>query len=551
MNSYDPFSESDNPFDNNSENNPPLNNEFKVKVADNFYSKKNKFIYLSLTVFFLVFVFLYIPPKKEHNIVEAEQEGVNVYVEQPTTLIENEVPTTIKSFENITTVPEITAPETTVPETTVLQTDTYSQDEIIEKTVQVVVEGCPTDLITEKMTGLGSGVIVSEEGHLLTNSHVIEDCIGEIYIATIDNVDSSTEISYIAEVVKQDNNLDLALLVIKEGVNGNVLPSKFEFFDMHLSSELNLGETVYIWGFPSARGDGSTYSLNINLTKGTISGFESDEDYIRGWIVTDADISYGNSGGAALNDQGELIGIPTFGVTEGASWIGYLRTADVLIDWIEEFVTPKREIEIEFRNYPQLEIREIDFSQIPKYNREDWNSWIDEDGDCQNTRHENLQLESFVNVIYSDSNSCYVQSGLWFDPYNGEYIYFSSDLHIDHFIPLYNAHLSGGWEWSEEKKTDFANNLDDPDILVAVKSFTNIDKSALSPDDWKPPNVSYWCEYAFDWIRIKAEWNLSATQTEWDELMIMLSTCPFDFNYEDAINENHTFSNEKIEKYKK
>ena len=147
------------------------------------------------------------------------------------------------------------------------------------------------------------------------------------------------------------------------------------------------------------------------------------------------------------------------------------------------------------------------------------NSWIDEDNDCQNTRHEVLQLESFVGVLFTSTSECYVQSGKWFDPYNGEYFYFASDLDIDHFIPLYNAHISGGWEWSEEKKTLFANNIEDPDMLIAVKNSTNRNKSASTPENWKPVNKSYWCEYALDWIRIKYEWGLTATQSEWNNLL--------------------------------
>ena len=241
--------------------------------------------------------------------------------------------------------------------------------------------------------------------------------------------------------------------------------------------------------------------------------------------------------------------MPTFGVTEGTSWIGYLRTSDVLKDWSKEYI-PLEE-EAEFVGIPILEIKEIDLNEIPRYNREEWNSWIDEDEDCQNTRHEVLQLESFVSVLFSSDNTCYVQSGKWFDPYNGEYIYFASDLDIDHFVPLYNAHISGGWEWSEEKKTDFANNITDPDILIAVKNSSNREKSASSPDEWKPANEFYWCEYAYDWIRIKHEWNLSVTNSEWNALLSMLTTCPDFLTYETAQNENHLFLETKITFYEK
>ena len=199
-------------------------------------------------------------------------------------------------------------------------------------------------------------------------------------------------------------------------------------------------------------------------------------------------------------------------------------------------------------DYPQLIISEIS-SSIPEYDRDDWNHWIDENGDCQNTRHENLQLESFIKVNFTDDSNCYVSSGKWFDPFNGIYLYEASKIDIDHFVPLYNVHISGGWAWSEEKKTIFANNLNDPDILIAVKSSTNREKSSHAPDKWKPANRSYWCEYAYDWIRIKHEWELSVTQEEWNALDEMLDTCPNEFFYEDAKNKSHLFSDERISKY--
>ena len=172
---------------------------------------------------------------------------------------------------------------------------------------------------------------------------MLENCSGQIYIATVQNVDSKSEITYTAELLKIDSDLDLALLLINSSIASSSPPGNFKYFEMKSSADLELGESVEIWGYPSSRGDGESYSLNINLTKGTVSGFEQDSSYKRGWIVTDADISSGNSGGAALDSLGRLIGMPTFGVTEGASWIGYLRTSDVLKDWSKEFIDLKEE----------------------------------------------------------------------------------------------------------------------------------------------------------------------------------------------------------------
>ena len=110
-------------------------------------------------------------------------------------------------------------------------------------------------------------------------------------------------------------------------------------------------------------------------------------------------------------------------------------------------------------------------------------------------------------------------------------------MDIDHFIPLKNAHQSGGYNWSSAKKEEFANYRLDPDNLIAVNLSANRSKGAKGPDEWKPSNTDYWCEYAYDWIRIKDYWNLTATQAEWDALVSMIETCPAGFIYADAQQE--------------
>ena len=186
--------------------------------------------------------------------------------------------------------------------------------------------------------------------------------------------------------------------------------------------------------------------------------------------------------------------------------------------------------------YPQLVIKEISTS-ISTYERDDWSHWSDEDGDCQNVRHEVLQDETFEVVTFTNSSGCYVNTGKWYGVYTATYYYSASDLDVDHFVPLKNAHDSGGHEWSLSKKKEYANYLGDSDHLLAVQSGANRSKGALGPEDWKPDNTEYWCEYAYDWIRIKSFWNLSATQREWDALSEMISTCPEGYTYNDATPE--------------
>ncbi len=92
-------------------------------------------------------------------------------------------------------------------------------------------------------------------------------------------------------------------------------------------------------------------------------------------------------------------------------------------------------------------------------------------------------------------------------------------------VPLKNAHNSGGWAWDKSRKAAFANEMSYADHLIAVTASANRRKGAGGPEEWKPTNKGYWCDYAVDWVQIKIDWDLSATKTEWGALQEMLETC--------------------------
>jgi|GEM_PF-2933083 len=174
-------------------------------------------------------------------------------------------------------------------------------------------------------------------------------------------------------------------------------------------------------------------------------------------------------------------------------------------------------------------------SGLPDYDRDEWSHWSDDDGDCQNTRHEVLIIESLESVTFKDNDSCTVEYGKWIDKYTGNEIAEASALDVDHMIPLHNAHISGGWKWSSSKRKTFANYLAYENHLIAVTASANRQKGSRSPDEWKPGLTSYWCQYGLDWINIKLEWNLSVTSSEWTALQGMLATCATNIHY---IGEN-------------
>lgn len=185
---------------------------------------------------------------------------------------------------------------------------------------------------------------------------------------------------------------------------------------------------------------------------------------------------------------------------------------------------------------PQLEIMDIS-SNIPEYNRDDYIHWTDYNKDCQDTRQEVLIQESLEPVVYKSEEACSVASGKWYGAYTGKYYYNPSDLDIDHLIPLKNAHISGAYKFDKNQKEEFANRLLEPDHLIAVSSNANRSKGARGPDEWKPENTDYWCEYAYDWIFIKWNWFLTVTTPEWNALLEMIETCPEGYLYKDAEEE--------------
>ena len=162
---------------------------------------------------------------------------------------------------------------------------------------------------------------------------------------------------------------------------------------------------------------------------------------------------------------------------------------------------------------------------IPVYDRGDWKHWVDADGDCQDARQEVLIAESLVPVTFETDRKCRVETGRWFGAFTGTYFEDPGDLDVDHMVPLKNAHLSGAWAWSSEKKEDYANELRADDHLIAVQDRANQSKGARGPDEWMPPDKSYWCQYATDWTEIKYWANLTMTEPEAEAVMDMLHTC--------------------------
>jgi len=155
----------------------------------------------------------------------------------------------------------------------------------------------------QEQVGTGSGVIISEDGYIVTNNHVIKD-------ATELEVTLNNNKSYKAKLIGTDSKMDIALLKIDAD-------EKLPYSTFADSDTVKVGEWVLAVGNP--------YNLNSTVTAGIVSAKARNLDTrgIQSFIQTDAAVNPGNSGGALVNTRGELVGINTMISSPTGSYAGY------------------------------------------------------------------------------------------------------------------------------------------------------------------------------------------------------------------------------------
>lgn len=164
-----------------------------------------------------------------------------------------------------------------------------------------------------KAIGIGSGVIISTDGYIITNNHVIADT-DKLFVTTNDNEE------YEATVIGSDPMTDIALIKIN-ATGLHPIP----FGD---SEALQVGEWVLAIGNPFNLS--STVTAGIVSAKGRSTAADGDLK-IASFIQTDAAVNSGNSGGALVNTRGELVGINTMIYSQTGSYAGYSFAVPVSI----------------------------------------------------------------------------------------------------------------------------------------------------------------------------------------------------------------------------
>ena len=178
---------------------------------------------------------------------------------------------------------------------------------------------------SEEKLGLGSGIILTENGYILTNQHVSGNKYSNCFV-TLENGKT-----FNGTVVWADSNIDLA--IIKISANG------LEYINLGDSDKISLAEEVYAIGNPIG------IEFQRTVTKGIISGINrtiklnenGNESYMEDLIQTDATIKEGNSGGPLINKKGELIGINTVKITD-AEGIGFAVPINIIKPILEILV---------------------------------------------------------------------------------------------------------------------------------------------------------------------------------------------------------------------
>ncbi|HCS60134.1 MAG TPA: HNH endonuclease [Microbacterium sp.] len=170
---------------------------------------------------------------------------------------------------------------------------------------------------------------------------------------------------------------------------------------------------------------------------------------------------------------------------------------------------------------------------VPQYQRDSFGTaWSDIDGNgCR--QRDDVLARDLVDVVLDD-NGCTVLSGVLVnDPYTGGDIVFQHDrvaepgnpgsqgVQGEHIVSLKAAHVGGAWAWTDDRRLQFANDLDN---VIAVDGIENQSKQDAGPSDWLPATW-YRCTYVLKYTQIIDTWGLSVTVADRDALVQNLTTC--------------------------
>jgi hypothetical protein len=178
-------------------------------------------------------------------------------------------------------------------------------------------------------------VVIDKKGTILTNYHVVtsdDDYLGDpapsaYQICLSESVTKEPDCFYYAKLIARDKDLDLALLQI-ENIPDLGKTKFFPYLNLNGSDTTNVGDSVKVIGYPDIGAE------TITISDGIISG--KDNKYEKKWLKTDAVASFGNSGGATIDKNGNVVGITSAGHADLLGSLGYVLNITSINDWVTQ-----------------------------------------------------------------------------------------------------------------------------------------------------------------------------------------------------------------------
>ena len=158
------------------------------------------------------------------------------------------------------------------------------------------------------------------------------------------------------------------------------------------------------------------------------------------------------------------------------------------------------------------------------YARSKFKHWSDLDKNGCNTRNDVIIAEALVKPKVDKGCKIVKDTGKWYSAYDGATVTNFSALDVDHMVPLAEAWDSGASKWDAAKREVYANDMGDPNSLIAVTATTNRSKSDQDPAEWLPAKDV--CTYLKNWVHVKVRWSLTVDEKELKAIKDNTAKCP-------------------------
>jgi len=311
-------------FDSDDDFEESLKSESFISKLNNFKDSITPKHLLTITgVVASIFIVYFINYRFNFNENELTSENTN---KLPSTTVEESRSETLSTTTSTSTTVAKSVPIT-------IEDNPSTSLKALQSTVMVALPDCGY---------MGSGTIISKLGFIMTNEHVISDdgtnCNDYIVILISESGDTDPIPKYLAKIVTENVQLDVAILEITGTYDGSSLPRSFENMCIGDSETIALGDELLIWGYPDVRVDSFDSLGRIDLSQGFVSGFDAETNLSeKAWVSLSSNISSGNSGGGAYNSKNELVGVPTAVLEGNFSSRGLLRPINLILKYFDSF----------------------------------------------------------------------------------------------------------------------------------------------------------------------------------------------------------------------